>query len=311
MSGPRRSELVVRDGRVYHLGLAPEELAAQVIVVGDPARAETVAAKFDEVHHEVRNREFVTLTGTLDDTPLSVIGTGIGADNLEITLVEAFILREMDLDSGIRRARAQPLTILRVGTSGGARDDIAPGTLGISSYAIGLDNTGRFFDAPADDDWIPKLEQAAFAALEHGTRPESPSKGKFHPYASKASPDLVTALERAARKAHAPSVTGVTVTAPGFYGASGRFIDGLDNAVPAIKQRLGALQVGEHKVINFEMESSLLFRLAGVMGYRAATICSIISTVSNHATVSDHATSIDRGIEVALGAMLESSSEPG
>ena len=59
----RRSELVVRDGRVYHLGLRPEEVAPRFVLVGDPARAHKVAARFDSVTHQVEHREYVTLTG--------------------------------------------------------------------------------------------------------------------------------------------------------------------------------------------------------------------------------------------------------
>jgi uridine phosphorylase len=48
----RPSEIVVVDGRVYHLGLAPGELAENLFIVGDPARAYTVASRFDRVDYE-------------------------------------------------------------------------------------------------------------------------------------------------------------------------------------------------------------------------------------------------------------------
>src|SRR3990172_530712 len=116
--GPGRpSEIVVVDGRVYHLGLLASELAANLFIVGDPARAYTVAARFDRVDHEVKHREFVTLTGRHRGLPVSVMGTGIGPDNVEIALVEAWALVTLDLATGLRRPEsgpeaARPLTLL-------------------------------------------------------------------------------------------------------------------------------------------------------------------------------------------------------
>ena len=48
------SELIINgDGSVFHLHLRPEELADNVILVGDPGRVDMIAEYFDE-------------TGTLD-----------------------------------------------------------------------------------------------------------------------------------------------------------------------------------------------------------------------------------------------------
>ena len=59
------SELIINsDGSCFHLHLKPEYLADKVILVGDPARVNTVAAHFDSIEHEVSSREFHTITGT-------------------------------------------------------------------------------------------------------------------------------------------------------------------------------------------------------------------------------------------------------
>ena len=59
------SELIVNaDGSCFHLHLRPEQLADRVILVGDPARVNTVADHFDEKECEVSSREFHTITGT-------------------------------------------------------------------------------------------------------------------------------------------------------------------------------------------------------------------------------------------------------
>ncbi len=311
----RPSEIVVVDGRVYHLGLLPSELAPNLFIVGDPARASTVAARFDRVDHEVKHREFVTLTGSHRGLPVSVLGTGIGPDNVEIALVEAWALLTLDLATGLRRPASgpeavRPLTVLRIGTSGGTRDNVAVGTLVISSYAIGLDSTGFYYEGPAADETVTALEQAARRAIEEGVRPGSRFAGAFVPYASRATPALVEALERHAAAAGARFVTGATVTSPGFFGPSGRYVDGLTNTVQDVKARLGRIEARGVPVFNMEMESSLLFHLAGLLGARAGTICPTISSPAGHGAVLDPAPLVAQAIEIALAAMHEVSARP-
>lgn len=304
----RPSEIVFVDGRAYHLGLRPDQLAEHLFVVGDPARAYTVASRFDRVDHEVKHREFVTLTGSHRGLPVSVVGTGMGTDNVEIALVEAWALVTLDLATRLRRpatgpGSARPLTVLRIGTSGGTREDVAVGTLVISSYAIGLDSTGVYYDGPPADETVTALEHAARRAIGEGVAPGSRFAGAFFPYASRATPALVAALERQARAAGARFVTGATVTAPGFFGPSGRHLDGVANTVQDVKPRLGRIEAHGVRVFNMEMESSLLFHLATLLGIRAGTICPTISNPAGHGAVLDPAPFVAQAIEIALAAM--------
>jgi uridine phosphorylase len=304
----RASEIVVVDGRVYHLGLRPEQLAQNLVIVGDPARARRVAARFDRVEHDGQHREFVTLTGTHRGLPVTAIGTGIGPDNVEIALVEAWALATLDLASGRRLPATGPgaarrLRVLRVGTSGGTRDDVPTGTLVISAYAIGLDSTGLFYDAPPADATVGALEQAAREALAAGVAPGSRFAGALFPYASRAAPEMVAALERHAATAGARVATGVTVTSPGFFGPSGRHLDGVTPSVAGIKQRLGRVEAGGLRVLNMEMESSLLFHLAAQLGVAAGTICPTLSSPSSHGVVIDYGPLVEQAIDIALAAL--------
>lgn len=301
------------DGRVYHLGLRPEELAPSLFVVGDPARAYTVAERFDRRDHEVKHREFVTITGVHRGLPVSVIGTGIGPDNVEIALVEAWALATLDLATRLRRPAAgpgasRPLTVLRIGTSGGTRAEVPAGTLVISSYAIGLEGTGLFYEAPPADKTVTALERAARSAIDDGVRPGSRFADAFRPYASRADPRVVEALERQASALGAPALTGATITAPGFYAPSGRYLDGVENTVADVKARLGRVEAHGVRVLNMEMESSLLFHLAAVLGVRAGTICPTISSPGSHAVVIDYAARVGQAIEIALAALHDLSS---
>ena len=88
-SGFESAEIVrTAEGRQYHIGLAPEDVADTCVLVGDPARATKVAKRFDSVRGEWRSREYVALTGVYRGTPLTVLATGIGCDNTEIAVVE-------------------------------------------------------------------------------------------------------------------------------------------------------------------------------------------------------------------------------
>ena len=58
------SELIINgDGSVFHLHLRPEELADNVILVGDPGRVDMIAEYFDEREFRHESREFVSVTG--------------------------------------------------------------------------------------------------------------------------------------------------------------------------------------------------------------------------------------------------------
>ena len=70
--------------RQYHIGLGPGELAEYILLPGDPDRTARIAARFDDVELERRNREFASVTGTYRGQRVSVVSTGIGTDNVEI-----------------------------------------------------------------------------------------------------------------------------------------------------------------------------------------------------------------------------------
>jgi uridine phosphorylase len=70
--------------------------------------------------------------------------------------------------------------------------------------------------------------------------------------------------------------TGITATASGFYGPQGRQIR-LEPAVPDLNERLMQFRFGEHRITNFEMETSALFGLAKLLGHKATTVCVIIA----------------------------------
>jgi uridine phosphorylase len=140
-------------GRQYHVDLAPGEVAPFVMLVGDPARAQLVADMFDRVDLERRNREFVTFTGMHRGLRLSVMGTGIGPDNMEIAVIELCACTEKP-------------TFIRCGTCGALQPEIQIGDLVVSQAAYRLENTslhfvGEGYPAVAHPEVVLALIQAA------------------------------------------------------------------------------------------------------------------------------------------------------
>lgn len=119
-------------GKQYHIGAGPGDIAREVILVGDPARAEKVAAHFDSIDVRRAHREYVTLTGSYKGNPLTVTATGIGCDNTEIAVVE------------LCQCVEEP-TFIRVGSSGALAPGIELGDLVISTGAVRLESTSTYF----------------------------------------------------------------------------------------------------------------------------------------------------------------------
>lgn len=301
----KKSEIVIVDEKLYHLGIKKSDLAENIFIVGDPARAIRVSQEFDQIDCEISNREYLTFTGSYRGIPVSVIGTGIGTDNVEIALVEAYIAHEFDLKSAEKLQNCSPLTIIRLGTSGGVQPDVTPGSLAISSYALGLDSTGIYYEQSAEDKIVKKIETEASKILNSAIDKKSRFKGKITPYASKASSEVTMALINQAEAYGVEFETGITVSSPGFYGPSSRYIEGLNNTLSDIKGSLSSLNIDGLKVHNMEMESSLFFHLCSQLGYRAGTICTVISRPNDSDSIIDYEAAIGNTIRIGLNALVE------
>ena len=113
------SELILNpDGSVYHLNLNPENIATNIIFVGDQNRVPKIAAHFETIEFEIQKREFRTITGTYKGTRISVISTGIGPDNIDIVMNELDALVNIDLKMRTVKKTHTKLNIVRIGTSG-------------------------------------------------------------------------------------------------------------------------------------------------------------------------------------------------
>ena len=121
----KHSELILNnDGSIFHLHLKPENISDHVILVGDPARVDTISTYFSKIEFSTQNREFKTITGWYNKKRISVISTGIGTDNIDIVLNELDALANIDLNLREKKATHKSLNIVRIGTSGGLQTEL-------------------------------------------------------------------------------------------------------------------------------------------------------------------------------------------
>ena len=257
------SELIINaDGGVFHLHLRPEQLADRVVLVGDPARVDTVASHFDTRDCDVSNREFHAITGTYRGKRITALSHGIGADNIDIVLNELDALANIDFRTREMKPEPRRLTLVRIGTCGGLQPFTPIGTYVAAERSIGFDGV-LYFYAHSERVRDLKLEEALLRQLDwriEGVRP----------YAVAADASLIEQI------CGDDILRGVTIAANGFYGPQGRELR-LPLADPELNQKIEAFEHAGRRITNFEMESSALAGLAALMGHRAMTVCCVIA----------------------------------
>ena len=94
-------------------------------------------------------------------------------------------------------------------------------------------------------------------------------------------------------------ISGVTLTAVGFYGPQGRVLR-LPLAMPGINDRITAFRYEGYKVTNYEMESAAITGLCNLLGHRATTICLIIANRINGDASADYHSYMNKLIRYTL-----------
>lgn len=288
------SELILNpDGSVYHLKLRPEQLANNIITVGDQDRVRQVSRYFDRIEHKVRHREFVTHTGWLGKVRLSVVSTGIGPDNIDIVVNELDALVNINLQT--REANPEPtsLNIVRLGTAGALQSDTPLDSLVASSGAIGFDGLLQFYDAPEQHKHplIDALRKHAAPAWSFPVAPYFAEGNEF------------------LRKTLAPDWhVGLTATNPGFYAPQGRQL----RARQRFDGYLGMMRTFEYQgrsILNLEMETAAIFGLAAILGHRALSCSAILARRFDGAFSRNPGKAVKNLIETVLSRMTHKSFE--
>ena len=287
MSHTPESELVLTaDGRIYHLGLRPEDIGSIILTVGDPERVGRISRHFDRIDVQASKREFHTHTGWLGKHRISVVSTGIGPDNIDIVVNELDALANFDFEQRIVKQELTSLRIIRLGTSGALQEDIEPGSVVVSRFGIGLDNLMYFYQ------YHNTLSEAElFDALQefqqyHGLLP-------IQPYVCESDLYLAQVLGKDLEQ-------GITLTCPGFFGPQGRqwrvpIALPFDNMTP-----MQHFRFREYRIVNFEMETSALFGLSRLLGHHALSFNVILANRTRQTFTSDPYKAVDGMIETAL-----------
>src|ERR1700741_4188513 len=133
------TELIVTDKKtVYHIDLAPEQIADDIIVVGDQGRVHKISRFFSKIEHKAEHREFVTHTGIFNGKRITVLSTGIGTDNIDIVVNELDAAVNINLETRELNSKLRSLNIIRFGTSGALQQEIPVNGIVVSSHGLGL-----------------------------------------------------------------------------------------------------------------------------------------------------------------------------
>ena len=280
------SELIINeDGSCFHLHLRPEQLADNIILVGDPARVNTVANHFDTKECEISSREFHTITGTYKGKRITCQSHGIGCDNIDIVVNELDTLANIDYTTRTEKPAHRTLTMVRIGTCGGLQPFTPTGTFVASVKSIGFDGLLNFY-AGRNKVCDLQLEEAFKQHMAW-----DPVKGS--PYVSIADTELVEQI------AQNDMVRGYTISCGGFYGPQGRKLRA-DISDPDQNEKIESFEYDGMKICNFEMESSALAGLASLLGHRAMTCCMVIANRYAQEMNTEYKNSIDTLIEKVL-----------
>ncbi|MBR5905421.1 MAG: nucleoside phosphorylase [Bacteroidales bacterium] len=286
------SELIINgDGSVFHIHLKPEELADNVIMVGDPSRVDMIGEYLTDIEFRHESREFVSITGKRNGKRITAISHGIGPDNIDIVMTELDALANVDFKTREVKPVHRALNILRIGTSGALHADIPLGSYVLAHISVGFDGVMNWY-ANRDKVTIPAVEEAFKKHMNWLDVLPSP-------YFVKASPKIIDLMKDV-------TIKGVTISAPGFYGPQGRVVR-VPLAMPNMLEDIESFRFSEagedYKITNFEMESSPLAGLAAHLGHNASTVCCIIANRYLQSSNPDYKPAIRKLVELAVDRM--------
>ena len=262
MSRIAESELIINDrGAVYHINCRPEEIATNIITVGDPDRVQEVSKHFDRIEFKNHHREFVVHTGLIGKKRISCVSTGIGPDNIDIVINELDALVNIDFETRTIKEKLTALNIIRVGTSGSLQKEIPVDSFVASTHGLGLDNLMNFY-LQHNNEEEKQLLQAFNTHTQMHQRISMP-------YINTAD---ISLLKHFVTDYH----QGITVTCPGFYGPQGRVLRmGLTH--PELIDQLTSFSFGQYHITNFEMETSAIYGMGKVLGHHCLSLSAIVA----------------------------------
>lgn len=284
------SELIINSrGAIYHLDTKPDEIASNIITVGDPARVKEVSKYFDNIEVENHHREFITHTGYLGKKRISVVSTGIGTDNIDIILNELDALVNIDFATRTINRELRQLHIIRIGTSGSLQENIPVDSFVASTHAIGIDNLMNFYLHENNEEEKQLLHSFVTHTQLHSRFSQ--------PYIAGASMSLIKHFVEG-------YYHGITITCPGFYGPQGRVLR-LGITHPQLNDRFTDFEFGRHKITNFEMETAGIYGLCKALHHNCLSLSAIVANRIHKNFSSDGNATIEKLIKKTLDIISE------
>jgi len=281
----KSSELILNpDGSVYHLNLKPEQIAHDIIFVGDQNRVEKITQFFDTIEFSTQKREFKTQTGFFKGKRMTVMSTGIGPDNIDIVINELDALVNIDLETRQPKEKLTVLNIIRIGTSGSLQADIPVDSFVLSKFGLGLDNMLRSYliDGVSDKN----IEDAFITHTNWDAK-------KGRPYVIACSEKLERIIE--SDRMH----KGITATAGGFYGPQGRVLR-LNIQDESLNSKMDNFELNGNKITNLEMETAAIYGLSALLGHNALSLNAIIANRASGTFSEDPYKAVDELIGYTL-----------
>ena len=284
------SELILNpDGSVYHLNLQPENIAHDIIFVGDQNRVEKITQFFDSIEFSTQKREFKTQTGIFKGKRITVMSTGIGPDNIDIVMNELDALVNIDLKTRTPKEKLTSLNIIRIGTSGSLQADIPVDSFVMGKFGLGLDNMLRSY--LIDDISEIAMEDAFIQHTNWDLR-------KGRPY-------IISCSEILEKRMESNRIfKGITGTAGGFYGPQGRVLR-LNIQDENLNSKMDSFNYKGTRMTNLEMETSAIYGLGKLLGHNCLSLNAIIANRANGTFSEDPYKAVDELIAYALGKLAE------
>ena len=284
------SELIINgDGSVFHLHMRPEQLADNVILVGDPGRVDMVAEFLTDIEFRNSSREFVSTTGRYNGKRFTVLSTGIGCDNIDIVMNELDALANIDFTTREPKAEKRSLNVLRIGTCGAIQKDIPLGSFVFSHVSVGCDGLLNWY-ADRDKIAMPGIEDAF--------------KEHVHWAMHLPDPYFVMASQKLIDKFADCTVKGMTISASGFYGPQGRVLR-MPLAMPDMLDDFESFEYEGRRITNFEMEGSAVAGIARHLGHNAGTVCCVIANRHIGSSNPDYKPQVRKLVELCLQKLSE------
>jgi purine-nucleoside phosphorylase len=250
-----------------HISAEPGDFAPDVLMPGDPRRAQRIAETVLEDARLVSDvRGIVGYTGTFDGRPVSVLASGMGIPSISIYATELFRFY------GVER-------IIRIGTAGGMAPHLEVGDVVIANVA--------HTDSSIVGNKIPQIHFSAGATFSLTAAAAEaagvfPGKGK-----AKAAP-AEDASGRRRRRKNGTVYVGPVISSDIFY--SDR---------PLTNELLV-----KHGTLAVEMEAAGLYAVAAQEGKQALAICTISDLLFRDEALSsaEREQLFDRAVALGLAA---------